>query len=188
MPVRVQVLKKVDFGNAGCSIPLGDFPNMLVHLGEWLQHNSVVVVLNGTAWTAAATEVVHYFSMFVLVGSIAIVDLRVLGVAARSQSASLLAERLFPWMWAALALNVLSGFLMFAGAALSYIPNSTFHVKVTVVLLAVVFGVIVQWGVPKWDHLPAIPAWAKLVALVSLLLWVGAIIAGVEVPALSGIG
>ena len=49
-------------------------------------------------------------------------------------------------MWAALALNAMSGFLMFAGAALSYIPNSTFHAKVMVVLLAVVFGIIVQWA------------------------------------------
>jgi hypothetical protein len=69
---------------------------MLLHLGQWLQHNSIVVLLNGTPWTAAVTEVIHYFSMFVLVGSIAIVDLRVLGVAARGQSANLLAERLFP--------------------------------------------------------------------------------------------
>jgi hypothetical protein len=161
---------------------------MLFHLGEWLQHNSFVVVVNGTASTAAATEVIHYFSMFVLVGSIAIVDLRVLGVAARSQNASQLAATLFPWMWAALALNAVSGFLMFAGDALAYIPNSTFHAKVMVVLLAIVFGILVQWGVPKWDQLPAIPAWGKLVALLSLLLWVGAIIAGVEVPALSGIG
>jgi hypothetical protein len=43
-------------------------------------------------------------------------------------------------------------------------------------------------GVPKWDQLPAIPAWAKIVAAISLLLWVGAILAGVEVPALSGMG
>jgi uncharacterized membrane protein len=161
---------------------------MLFHLGEWLQHNSIIVLLNGTAWTAAATEVIHYFSMFVLVGSIAIVDLRVLGIAARSQSASLLAERLFPWMWAALGLNALSGCLMFAGDAPAYIPNSVFHTKVVVVSLAVVFGILVQWGVPRWDRLPAVPGWAKLVALVSLLLWVGAIIAGVEVPALTGVG
>jgi uncharacterized membrane protein len=161
---------------------------MLADLGELLQHNSMVIVLNRNAWTAGATEVIHYFSMFVLVGSIAIVDLRVLGVAARSLSASLLAERLFPWVWGALALNILSGFVMFAGDAVSYISNSIFHAKMTVVLLAVVFGIAVQLGVKKWEQLPGIPAWARLVALVSLLLWVGAIIAGVEVPALSGIG
>jgi hypothetical protein len=76
----------------------------------------------------------------------------------------------------------MSGFLTFAGAALSYIPNSTFHAKVMVVLLAVVFGIIVQWDVPKWDQLPATPAWAQLVALVSLLLLWLCVVTAVLIP------
>jgi hypothetical protein len=57
-----------------------------------------------------------------------------------------------------------------------------------VILAAVVFGIIVQWRVPAWDKLPAMPIGARLLAAVSLLLWVGAILAGNEVPALSGLG
>jgi uncharacterized membrane protein len=161
---------------------------MLLHLGRWLQNNSFIVTLSSTAWMAAATEIVHYFSMFILVGTTAIVDLRVLGVAARTENPTQLAERLFPWTWGALAFNVLSGFIMFAGDAVSYIPNSVFHAKLITVLLAVVFGIAVQWGVPRWDRMAAIPAWAKILALISLCLWVGAIVAGVQVPALTGIG
>ena len=161
---------------------------MLLHLGRWLQANSFIVTLNSTAWMAAATEIVHYFSMFILVGTTAVVDLRVLGVAARTENPTQLAERLFPWTWWALAFNALSGFIMFSGDAVAYIPNSTFHAKLVTVLLAVIFGLAVQWGVPRWDRQPAIPAWAKILALISLALWVGAIIAGVQVPALTGIG
>lgn len=161
---------------------------MLLQLARWLQGNSFIISLNSAAWSAAATEIVHYFSMFVLVGTTAIVDLRVLGIAARTQSPTQLAERLFPWTWAALAFNVLSGFLMFAGDAVVYIPNSLFHAKLITVLFAVVLGIAVQWGVPRWDRLPAIPVWAKILALASLVLWVGAIFAGVEVPALTGVG
>jgi hypothetical protein len=161
---------------------------MLAQLGESLQNNSLIVTLNGTSWMAAALEVIHYFSMFILVGSIAVVDLRLLGVAGQRQSVAKLGGRLFPWMWGALALNFLSGFLMFAGVATSYIPDPTFHMKMYVTLAAVVFGIIVQWKVPAWDKLPAIPAAAKVVAVISLLLWVGAILAGNEVPAISGIG
>ena len=157
-------------------------------LGHALESNSLIVTLNSTGWMAAALEVVHYFSMFVLVGSIAIVDLSVLGVAGRQQSAAKLARRLFPWMWLALAMNFLSGFLMFAAIASSYIPDPTFQMKMWVTLAAVVFGIVVQWRVPAWDKSPAMPTTAKLIALISLLLWVGAILAGVEVPAISGIG
>ena len=161
---------------------------MLVQIGEALQDNSIVVTLNSVGWMAATLEIVHYFGMFVLVGSIAIVDLRVIGWAGQQQSATKLARRLFPWMWLGLALNFLSGFVMFAGIAASYIPDPTFRMKMWVIFAAVVFGIVVQWQVPAWDKLPTMPLWAKVFAAVSLLLWVAAILAGNEVPAISGLG
>ena len=117
-----------------------------------------------------------------------IVDLRVLGLVGRRQDATQLADWLFPWMWASLALNALSGFFMFAGSATAYYGNDIFYDKMTVLLLAIVANIIVQKKVRKWNLLPAMPAWAKLIAVVSICLWIGAIIAGVEVPALTGIG
>jgi uncharacterized membrane protein len=161
---------------------------MLLHLCRLLQDNSLIAVINGTAWTAAALEIVHYFSMFILVGSMVIVDLRVLGLVGRRQDATQLAERLFPWMWISLAFNFLSGFFMFAGSATAYYRNDVFYDKVAVILLAIVMNIIVQQKVRKWSQLPAMPAWAKLVAFISIGLWIGAIIAGVEVPALTGVG
>jgi len=161
---------------------------MVSEIGEALQSNSVIITLNSVGWMAAGLEIIHYFGMFILVGSIAMVDLRVIGIAGQQQSATKLAQRLFPWMWTGLALNFLSGFVMFAGIAASYIPDPTFHMKMWVVLAAVVFGIIVQWRVPAWDTSPTMPVSAKLIAAVSLLLWVGAILAGNEVPALSGLG
>jgi uncharacterized membrane protein len=161
---------------------------MLLHLCRWLQNNSFIAVINGTAWTAAVLEIVHYFSMFILVGSMLIVDLRVLGLVGRKQDAAQLADRLFPWMWISLAFNFLSGFFMFAGSATAYYHNDIFYDKVIVILLAIAASVIVQQKVSSWNQLPAIPAWAKLLAVLSIGLWIGAIIAGVEVPALTGIG
>ena len=165
-----------------------EISNVLTHIGEALQDNSLIVMLNSVGWMAAGLEIIHYFGMFILVGSIAVVDLRVMGLAGRQQNATKLAQRLFPWMWAGLALNFLSGFVMFAGIAASYIPDSTFHLKMEVVLAAVIFGIIVQWKVPAWDKSPAMPMGAKFIATISLLLWVAAILAGNELPALSGLG
>jgi hypothetical protein len=161
---------------------------MLQHLFESLQHNSWIVGMNSSAWIAAALEVTHYFSFFVVVGATAIVDLRIMGVAGRKQSATLLAQQAFPWIWTALGFAVLSGFVMFAGQATDYLHNSIFHRKLLVILLAAMFGAWIQRSVSKWDQSPSLPAWAKLVALVSLALWVGAILMGVDVPAITGVG
>ncbi len=161
---------------------------MLLHICRWLQENSFIAAMNGTAWSAAATEIVHYFSMFILVGAMVIVDLRVLGLVARRVDATLLAHRLFPWMWISLALNFLSGFIMFAGSATAYYRNDIFYDKVGVVLLAIVANIIVQQRIRTWNQLPVMPVWAKLLAAASISLWIGAIVAGVEVPALTGVG
>lgn len=161
---------------------------MLLHICRWLQDNSFIDFINGTAWTAAALEVIHYFSMFILVGSTIIVDLRVLGLLGRRESAAQLAERLFPWIWYSLALNFLSGFLMFAGTAVSYYRNDVFHDKIGVVFLAIAATAVLQVKMRRSEQSLAIPAGAKFIALISILLWAGAIVAGVEVPALTNVG
>jgi|SRR5580692_406700 uncharacterized membrane protein len=161
---------------------------MLLHICRALQDNSFVAWLNGTAWTAATLEIIHYFSMFILVGSMVIVNLRVLGFALRRQDAAQLADRLFPWIWISIALNFLSGFCMFAGSATAYYRNDIFYDKLGVIVLAIAANIIVQQNMRKWNLLPAMPAWAKLIALLSIGFWIGAIIAGVEVPALTGVG
>jgi hypothetical protein len=161
---------------------------MLLQMADRLQDNSFIIAITSTGWTAAGLAILHYYSMFVLVGSMAIVDLRVLGVMARDQSATGLAQRIFPWVWVSLAVNLVSGFIMFAGDATAYVPTWSFQLKIVVVLLAIVFGIVVQWRVPTWDRSPVLPTVAKITAVVSLLFWIGAILMGVEVPAISGIG
>ncbi len=161
---------------------------MLLQLADKLQDSGIIQSLTGTGWTAAGLAILHYYSMFVLVGSMAIVDLRVLGVVGRSYSAADWAKRIFPWAWLALAVNIVSGFIMFAGDATAYVPAHAFQAKILVVLLAIVFGVAVRVGIPGWDKAGVLPLTAKVLAVLSLVFWVGAILMGVEVPAISGIG
>lgn len=154
----------------------------------WLEHTAFITWLSDSVVMATFVDVLHYFSLFLLVGSIVLVDLRLLGVAARRRNATELAEDLFPVMWIGLALNFVSGFLLFAGDAVTFYVNWVFHIKLTVILIAVIFGIIVQASVKKWDRPTGIPVGAKLLAFLSLALWIGSILAAVEVPALTSVG
>jgi uncharacterized membrane protein len=159
-----------------------------MHFCMWLEHTAFITWLSNSVVMSTFIEVLHYFSLFLLVGSIVLVDLRIMGVAARKRNATELAQDLFPVMWTGLALNFLSGFFLFAGDAAAFYFNWVFHIKLVVILVAVIFGIIVQANVRKWDRPTGIPVGAKLLAFVSLALWIGSILASVEVPALTSVG
>ena len=148
---------------------------------QWLEHSSVITTISNSKWMYPAVEVTHFFSLFLLVGTAAVVDLRLLGLAGRSQSVTELAEQLFPWSWIGLGLCVLSGFFMFAASATGFVVNTQFLIKMVVTVAAIVFGVVVQRSTPKWDQPSGTPLLAKVTAVISLALWIGAILMAAEI-------
>jgi hypothetical protein len=155
---------------------------------EALQHTGWVTTLATSRWLYALVSVVHYSAVFFCVGTIVSLDLRILGVAYRNQALSVLAEQLRPWTWIGVGAVAVSGFLLFATEAGSFATVTPFRLKMLVIVLAIVSALASEWSVPKWDRAPAMPATAKVVALISILLWLGAILVSVEVPALTGLG
>src|SRR5712671_4792362 len=111
---------------------------MMGHFFEWLQHSWLIVLMDSSVTVSMILEITHYFGFFLLVGSMAAVDLRVLGLTSTSIAPVEFARQLFPYTWTGFGLAILSGFLMFAEEAKAYVPNPVFHVKVGVILLAVV--------------------------------------------------
>jgi Family of unknown function (DUF6644) len=160
----------------------------MLHFCEWLEKNPWIAAIDSSIAISLVLEILHYSGFFLLVGSTVIVDLRVMGLAARRRSPIDVANQLFPWMWTGLSMAVFSGFFMFAGDAVDFYGAITFRIKILVVLVALVFGLIVRRQVPRWSQLGSIPFAAKMVAFASLVLWVGAILVSVEVPAISGVG
>ena len=160
----------------------------MLPLCEWLEHNSWIVWIDSSIPLSLFMEILHYSGFFLLVGATVIVDLRVMGLAARRGSPGEVANQLFPWMWTGLGMVVFSGFFMFAGDAGDFYGAITFRIKILVVLVALGVGMVVRYRIPRWSALPSVPVGAKCMALLSLLLWIGAILVSVEVPAISGVG
>jgi Family of unknown function (DUF6644) len=155
---------------------------------EALEQSGWVKTLGETGWMYASVSVIHYLTMFWFIGSLAVVDLRVMGVAARKRNLSDLAGQIYPWAWTGLVLAVASGFLMFATAAGDWAPDPIFHLKLGMILISIVFAILVQRGAPKWAAMPEIPNSAKVIAAIALLLWILTILSASEIPALEGLG
>ena len=155
---------------------------------EALEQMGWVKTLSSTGWMYATVSVIHYLTMFWFIGSMAVVDLRVMGVAARKRNLTELSEQIYPWAWTGLVLATISGFFMFLTDAGDWAPDPVFHVKLLMIVVSIGLAIVVQVMVPKWAVLPEIPAWAKILALVALLFWVGTILSASEIPAMEGLG
>src|SRR5437773_8163530 len=152
---------------------------------EALQHAGWVTILAASRWLYGLVSVVHYSTVFFCVGTIVLLDLRILGVADRNQALSLFGQQLRPWTWIGFGSAVVSGFLLFAIEAADYAAATPFRVKMLIVALAVISALVIEWSVPRWDRAPVMPVTARLVALISIGLWLGAILVSVEIPALT---
>jgi hypothetical protein len=162
-------------------------------MGTWpgweaLEQTGWVKTFGSTGWMYASVSVIHYLTMFWFVGSMAVVDLRVMGIAARKRSLTELASQLYPWAWTGFALAVVSGFFMFATAAGDWAPDPVFHWKLLMITLSLVFAILVQVFAPKWAAAQEIPTWAKVFAAIALLLWIVTILSASEIPAMEGLG
>jgi hypothetical protein len=155
---------------------------------EALQHTGWVTTLATSRWLYGTVSVVHYFAVFFCAGTIVLLDLRILGGSDRHQALSEFAAQLRPWTFSGFGAVAVSGFLLFAVDAGDFAAVSPFRLKMLVIVLAVVCALSIEWRLPKWDRAPAVPVTARVVALMSILFWLGAILVSVEVPALTGLG
>jgi hypothetical protein len=155
---------------------------------HWIDRTRFFLNINGSTPFSILMEVVHYFSVFIIVGSMGIVDLRILGLLGRRQNISDLAQDLLPWMWIGVIMSTISGVIMFTAEATAFYWSEMFRIKILLVILAVVMGIIVNQNAPKWGRFPSVPTGVKVIAFLAIMLWIGALIAGVETPAQSATG
>jgi uncharacterized membrane protein YbaN (DUF454 family) len=97
-------------------------------------------------------------------------------------AASELAQQLIPWIWGALGLAFVTGFFYLAPTATLFLTSSYFYTKMTVVLVATLLLIFIGRRIRTWEETPEMPTQAKLVAGVSLVLWIAIIVIGAYVP------
>ena len=132
-------------------------------------------------WLYPSVETVHIVGIALLVGSIAVLDLRLLGLS-RSLSVRRLAAHVLPWSIASFALIVPSGLALFVAHAGDLISNPVFAVKFSLILLAGANAWVFHAGVfrnaEQWDVDVMPPMAARAAAATSLLLWISVIACG----------
>ena len=126
-------------------------------------------------WAYPTILTLHTVGLAIVVGVNVVVDLRLLGRAPRIPISSLRA--LFPIMWWGFALNFATGLLLFMADATTKAGQRVFYVKLACIALALIVARTVSNRMsPQNDT--SVTANLRSLAVLSLFLWAGAIIAG----------
>jgi hypothetical protein len=125
--------------------------------------------LNSNEWAFPLTECFHITSFALSIGTIMLVDLRLLGLAFRHQTAGQLVKDTSLWTLAGLIIVIISGLLIFSSDPIRYIYNSGFQWK----MVALVVGIIFNYTIHRKVALSTpSPLTARLVGALSVFLWI----------------
>jgi hypothetical protein len=161
-------------------------PEFFINIGTLISGS---FLQDGALWTLTNVpgfppiiQSVHILGIAVVMGSVVMLDLRILGLAVPSQKISEMIERLMPFMWWALASNFVSGAFFLFGRPNRYFNNPVFGWKVSflipAILIALFFHIMSRTEESYWE-LNSTRLWAaRGIAIVSLGLWVMVAMAG----------
>jgi hypothetical protein len=141
----------------------------------WLEHRPFAIAIAESTWVFPIVETIHVLALTVVVGSVAMMDLRLLGVGSRERAASEVIASSLPWAWSAFAVAFIAGSLLFSSKAATYYANLPFRIKMVCLALAavnmLVFHFFTARGMASWDR-GTPPRAARLAAAFSLTLWI----------------
>lgn len=127
-------------------------------------------------------QTVHILGITAIMGSTVLLDLRLLGLALKSHRVSELIGRLMPWTWTALPFMFVSGIVFVLARPQRYAMNPVFRTKFLILLPAVLvtlaFHLVSLKDREFWERSPGRRAMGKAIGALSLLLWLGVVLAG----------
>jgi uncharacterized membrane protein len=157
---------------------------MLDDFIEWLGATAVSQTIQKVPWIIPTVQTVHILALSIVLASMAMFDLRLLGLAAKHNSIASLSRRFMPWLWCALIVLAASGCILIVGEPKRALGNVFFQLKMcmlaTAIVLTLGFQAILKRDLAAGsaDLAPSHFTAAKITGLASLVLWLGIAVAG----------
>lgn len=152
---------------------------MIREFCDWLSATPLSQHIQDALWVIPTVQTVHIVSIAIVMTSMAMLDLRLVGLAGRRQSLTDMGARFLPWVWVALLILLCSGSILIIGEPRRDLRNQVFWLKMSLLAVALILTWTFQYMLRHrkgfWEsHRLA----ATLLGSVSLVVWVGIIAAG----------
>jgi hypothetical protein len=148
----------------------------LLPLFKWCDSTAVGIAIRNSRVLFPIIESIHLLALTVLLGTILVMNLRLLGVGLRDQPISSVARSLAPLTLGGLLTMLVTGFLLFASEAMKSYESPPFRFKMVALGLALLFHGTVFRGAVRSETAGRLRSAAT--AMVSLTLWFGVAVAG----------
>jgi len=149
---------------------------------NWLQGTPVAVAIRENELLFPWIESFHVLTIVLVVGTILIVDLRLIGVASRNRAVTVLMRDVLPCTWTAFLVAAITGSLLFSSNAPKYTHNFYFQAKMALLVLTgcnmVIFHLIGTREIAHWGAAARTPVAAKVAGGISLLAWIAVVACG----------
>lgn len=154
----------------------------LAALFQWIEASRLATTIRESLLLFPLLESIHVIGLSLVFGTIAIIDLRLLGAASSKRPFKRMSSEILKWTWGAFALTALTGSLMFLTNASVYYHNFYFRTKMLLLLLAGInmgsFELTLGRAAHRWDNARSAPPAGRVVAVLSLAIWISVIFAG----------
>ncbi len=155
-------------------------------LGDFIHHfepnpTTFAMMMTSTKWWWAFMMTLHFIGLILIMGTIAMFDLRILGFARQLPISAL--DALVPWGLFGLGINIVTGMLSFIGMPLYYTYDMAFWLKMGALVLAGA-NLLLFYATDAFRECADLgpgedaPGIAKLIAASSIILWFIVIILG----------
>ena len=132
----------------------------------WIESTPIATAIRQSTWLFPAIETVHVLATVVVVGSVTMLDLRLLNIAWRDSSVREVHEDVLPWTWTSFAVAAIAGSLLFSSSATKYYHNVPFRMKMALLLLIAINAAVFELGtyrqVANSDRETRLPVVAKI--------------------------
>src|SRR3984893_14150890 len=155
----------------------------LRHFAEWLSTTFPSLFMqNHNRWVIPTIQSIHIVGIGVLLGSVLMIDLRILGWAGTDQTMRQTTDRFAPWVTGALCLQLPTGLLMVIGEPVRELVTFSFWLKMLLVAVSTLIAAIFLITLPKhqqqWEETLVNRRSVKSLAIVTFLIFLCFIILG----------
>ena len=152
-------------------------------LTSWIANSAAndlaLALLGNVPGSPPILQTIHLLSIVAIMASALMIDLRILGLAIPSQEIQEMAQRLRHWTLVGVIGVFSSGVWFVLARPNRYFNNPVFQIKFALLVPALLCSYcIFRIAIRKPDFWATHPWRGKLLAAVSLLLWVGVVLAG----------